>query len=444
MDGRSIGSISGIGFGAAHPTVGADDGFDAQIERPFRWLPYPLLGVSLLVALLDIATSDGLTVKAIIAVLGSIGAALWTVTMLPRESDVDLGDKRLVYYFIGRFAVTAVLVYASPWFGIYAWFAYVESIRYFPLPKGFLAIFASSLLVSSTYLGGYPRTWLLAGFYALLVTGSSVLVGFFAINTRRSADNDRQRRQALVDIREANHRLQAALDENRGLQTQLITQAREAGVADERARLAGEIHDTLAQTLTGIITQLQAADRGGELDYANRRHVEQARALARTGLAEARRSLHAMRPGQLDSSRLPEAISSTATSWSQRTGVPALIDVTGAVVQLATDHEIALLRVAQEALANVERHADASRVVLTLSYLDDAVLLDVRDDGIGFVPVGRPDRGDGSGVGLATMRERLARVDGELALESEPGEGTAVAARVPLVLSIEPGRGTHD
>ncbi|MFD0787948.1 sensor histidine kinase, partial [Micromonospora azadirachtae] len=96
--------------------------------------------------------------------------------------------------------------------------------------------------------------------------------------------------------------------------------------------------------------------------------------------------------------------------------------------------EVTLLRAAQEALANVARHARASRVGLTLSYMSDVVTLDVRDDGIGFDPDVRPaPRQTDGGYGLTAMRQRVTGVGGELTVESEPGGGTAVSASVPAL-----------
>jgi len=92
---------------------------------------------------------------------------------------------------------------------------------------------------------------------------------------------------------------------------------------------------------------------------------------------------------------------------------------------------VALLRTAQEALANVAKHAGASRVGLTLSYLADLVTLDIRDDGVGFDPGGA--RGDGGGFGLTVMRQRVGRLAGTPEVESEPGAGTAVFAGVPAI-----------
>jgi signal transduction histidine kinase len=108
---------------------------------------------------------------------------------------------------------------------------------------------------------------------------------------------------------------------------------------------------------------------------------------------------------------------------------------------LLAELEMTLFRVAQEALANVAKHARASKVGLTLSYVDDAVLLDVRDDGVGFRVGGPGDDAparDGQGFGLDAMRQRLRRVAGSLEIESAPGEGTAVNARVPAI-SAEAG-----
>jgi signal transduction histidine kinase len=124
---------------------------------------------------------------------------------------------------------------------------------------------------------------------------------------------DRRRRELLA-------RLEAAMEENAGLHAQLLVQAREAGVLDERQRMARDIHDTLAQGLTGIITQLEATERAGHRPDQWRRHLDQARALARDSLSEARRSVQALRPEPLEEARLPDAIAHLAERWSQASG----------------------------------------------------------------------------------------------------------------------------
>jgi signal transduction histidine kinase len=120
-----------------------------------------------------------------------------------------------------------------------------------------------------------------------------------------------------------------------------------------------------------------------------------------------------------------------ARGWSATSRVPLSFATTGDVRPMPPASEVTLFRVAQEALANVAKHAAASRVGLTLSYTEDVVLLDVRDDGVGFHPA-QPRTSDSGGFGLTAMRQRLAQVAGTLEVESTPGEGTSVNARIPL------------
>jgi signal transduction histidine kinase len=113
--------------------------------------------------------------------------------------------------------------------------------------------------------------------------------------------------------------------------------------------------------------------------------------------------------------------------------VRAEFTVTGTTEQLHDEVSATLLRIAQEALSNAARHARADRVGVTLSFMGDEVTLDVRDDGTGFDPAAVPARTRTGGFGLDGMRARAERIAGSLTVESEPGHGTAVSARVPLV-----------
>ncbi len=399
------------------------NGFRFAVDGPMRWLPYPLLAASLVITLLQPAGSwNAANLGWVIAL--TVVAAAWTAALLGRGFRVTGHERRLLVYFVGRVALAGLLIAIAPWYGIYSWFGFPEAIRYFKGKGAYVALAVNAVITSLSYVGGIPDNagmWLL---YTVVAAGVSVLVVFIGVLADRSYQRDQQREDTL-------RRLQDALAENRGLQEQLVTQAREAGVLDERTRLAGEIHDTLAQALAGILTQLEAADRSGELGSPNA-HVAQARTLARSGLAEARRSLQALRPTPLVGSHLGAAIGDTAQRWTSDSKIAAQVEVVGDSVALDTDAEVALLRATQEGLANVAKHAHATKVAVTLSYLDDVVLLDVRDDGIGFVPADVGPRGDGTAVGLSTMRERLRRVGGDLAVESEPAGGTTLVARVPV------------
>lgn len=216
----------------------------------------------------------------------------------------------------------------------------------------------------------------------------------------------------------------------------LMQEARRAGIIGERQRLAHEIHDTLAQGFNSIVMNLQTAERRLPPGSEPARHpLELARTTARESLAEARRLVWALRPEALDRHSLPEAIEMLTGRWSKESGISAGASVTGTPRQLPPEVEAALLRTAQEALSNVRKHAGASRVMLTLSYMDDVVVLDARDDGVGFDP-GRKmsevqDHSSG-GFGLRAMRERIEQLGGTVQVESEPGEGTSLVIELPV------------
>jgi signal transduction histidine kinase len=230
---------------------------------------------------------------------------------------------------------------------------------------------------------------------------------------------------------------------NLRLASHAASQGRTAGVLAERQRLAHEIHDTLAQGFTSIVTQLEAAEQALEADTAaTAEHIARAKDTARDSLREARRTVEALRPEPLERAPLPDVLRDLIARWSEAQmdapGISVVVDGTPARMSPAVDD--ALLRVAQEALTNVGRHAAASQVDLTLSYLDDLVLLDVQDDGVGFDVSAANGDGDVThgGYGLTSMRERVALVGGALVVESAPTEGTTVAARVPRAAATPP------
>ncbi|MEV8553777.1 sensor histidine kinase [Streptomyces glaucescens] len=213
-----------------------------------------------------------------------------------------------------------------------------------------------------------------------------------------------------------------------------------AGVLAERERLAREIHDTLAQGLSSIQLLLRAAERAlpGRPETAAR-HVDAARQAAVDNLAEARRFVAALTPPTLEGTTLAGALERLCTTTSARHLLTARFHLTGVPAPLATAHEVALLRIAQSALANTVQHAHATNAEVTLSYLGDRVALDVVDDGHGFAPERLPDVPDpeAGGFGLRAMRARINALGGTLTIESAPGHGTALAARLPLTPPAE-------
>ena len=214
----------------------------------------------------------------------------------------------------------------------------------------------------------------------------------------------------------------ALIDELETTRGALAAAHREAGIIAERDRLAVEIHDTLAQGFTSIVMLLQAADHelGHDVSIA-RRHIGSAERTARENLSEARALLAALQPVGLQTDTLPDAIRRIATRCAEDTGLDVDLEVTGQPRLLEPNQEVAVLRSAQEALANVRKHADAETVRLRLRYDGEATTLTVTDDGTGFDPAAVP-----SGFGLHGLRARVEQVGGRAEVHSTPGEGTTV------------------
>ncbi|WLW50238.1 sensor histidine kinase [Streptomyces sp. YU58] len=223
------------------------------------------------------------------------------------------------------------------------------------------------------------------------------------------------------------HKRQRLLDELTATQAERAAAERQAGTLAERQRLAREVHDTLTQGFASIAMLLDAARDDLPPDSPAARRVEQAMRTARDNLAESRRLVHALRPAPLDRTHLAAAVRELTARLAEETGTEAYTVVTGRPAALPPSTEGELLRVVQEALTNARRHARAMSVSVTLSYLGDVLAIDIQDDGTGFSPAARHP-----GVGLITMRERIAAVHGTFAVESAPGEGTTVAVAVPL------------
>ena len=235
---------------------------------------------------------------------------------------------------------------------------------------------------------------------------------------------------------------------------QLLEEVRRTSVLNERQRLSHEIHDTLAQGFTSIVMNLSAAQLAHPEMFSDsapaQQHLEMARRTARESLAETRRLVWALRPEALDRHPLPQALRGVVEEWSEKTSIEAHFRVEGCARQLLPETEVALLRIAQEALANIHKHAGAEQVVLTLSYLEDLVALDVSDNGVGFDPNRPPEvtgvrPQDTGGFGLVSMRERVQQLGGSLAIESTPNEGTTLAATLPASLTPPgPGQRTRE
>lgn len=412
------------------------DTWERHEERMYATLPYCLLAVSMILTVL-VGGGSGMALLVDLALAGLAAAwMLWMVTLHPTRVE---RPRRMAFSFAVLVAMMAILVLRAPWFGFFAWSGYLFAFRVLKDRWRFVGLAAVVVVAATSQNGGLPQSTAGALFsYGMIILINALIVGGIFWFSGISYEQNQRRKQTLADLAEANSKLEIMLEENTGLHAQLLTQAREAGVLDERQRMAREIHDTLAQGFAGIIAQLEAAKQAYQHAAEWQGHIDQAQALARESLTEARRSVQALRPAPLVDARLPEALADMAQRWAKTSGVPLSFETAGEPRPMLAEVEVSLFRVAQEALTNVAKHAHASRVGVTLTYLEDEVLLDVRDDGVGFALGSGGDdipSNTGHGFGLSTMRQRLRQVDGHLEIESAPGEGTSINARVSVIPS---------
>jgi signal transduction histidine kinase len=270
--------------------------------------------------------------------------------------------------------------------------------------------------------------YLAVGFWVGLFWTIAALTSLLTGSLQRALTDARAQAQALSA-------LSAQLEERVAEQTErLLDQEREAATLEERARLARDIHDTLAQGLTGIVVQLGAAQRAlVAAPNEAPQHVLLAQRLARESLAEARRSVWNLRAPALERADLADALRGLA-SRPLPSGAAVRFERRGEPWPLPPDVESALLRVCQEALANVSKHAEAGEASVLLEFTPDAVRLSVRDDGAGF-PSDVLDQpapvGPWGAFGLLGMRERMHALGGELELQNDLG--ARVVACVPRI-----------
>ncbi len=213
--------------------------------------------------------------------------------------------------------------------------------------------------------------------------------------------------------------------------TRLFARSAEVGALRERNRLAREIHDTLAQRLTAIILHLETSEALLEAGAASAQVTEavnRALTLARIGLEEARRSVADLRAAPLEGRTLVEAMAMLAQEIQANAGLPVEWRLEGSVCPLPVRVEVALYRIAEEALRNVVEHAQATQAQLLLTFLPRAVRLTVTDDGKGFDPLQIPP----DAFGIRGMRERAQLLGGRLSIQSQPGQGAHLQVILPV------------
>ncbi len=411
------------------PGVGAAEG-SASVSRSVRteehawerwgWAWHVAFYVLLIVSLTSSLADLGLYARPQVAIISlSLIFGVWYWIMFIRSGWL-VGTRPALVYLSVAFVLWFVLVSLHPAYHMLLFILYSQLYSALPIRLAIPGSAILTVLILTRNLVQDPESafvWILIGIFSIAF-GS-----LFGLWIDSIIKQSRERLRLIEELEET--------------RKELADEERRAGILEERGRLAREIHDTLAQGFISIVTHLEAAEEN--LPSGTKpveRHLDRAKRSARDNLVEARRLVAALRPEILESSSLPEALDRVSSRWSEETGISANLETTGDYEHLPQDLQVTLLRVAQEALSNVRKHAKARRVTLTLSYLEDLVVLDIQDDGTGFLP-GATARSLDGGFGLQAMRERVERLGGQLLIESAPGEGTTLAVQVPLEVQTE-------
>jgi signal transduction histidine kinase len=213
---------------------------------------------------------------------------------------------------------------------------------------------------------------------------------------------------------------------------------------EERKKISRELHDEIAQTLTGINIRLASLKTEATVNTKGlQKKISSTQRLVEKSVDIVHRFARELRPAVLDDLGLIPALHSFMKSFAKRTGVRASLTAFAAVEQLDTAKRTVLFRVAQEALTNVARHAQASRVEVSIQKLPDGVCMKIKDDGKSFNIKRASHANGGKHLGLLGMRERLEMVGGSFGVESAPGKGTTVQAQIPLTNHRAWGRKTR-
>ncbi|MCP4544283.1 MAG: sensor histidine kinase [Chloroflexi bacterium] len=332
--------------------------------------------------------------------------------------------KRWVPFYI---VVQGALVFAISWLTSSQWFIIGLSMTLVSEAGGLLwpdrrAVALVALFFFVLILLHVTMMWGFQAFVqsAVAVSGAFLLVLTYVLLFTRQTQAREQAQSLLRELEIAHRQLQAYAD-----------QVEELTITQERERMACELHDTLAQGVAGLILQLEAVDSHLENDNADRAQVvvQQAMQRARTTLDEARRAIRALRPSALEKGHLIDAlrqeVDQLAVTADVHTTFEADVDLSDVSPQVAQN----ILRIVQECLSNIDRHAIASRVLVQLTENDNGELrVVVRDDGIGFDLTGALDQPDC--FGLIGMQERATRLGGAVRVESVLDQGTKVTLKI--------------
>ncbi len=325
--------------------------------------------------------------------IATIGPSLVQYLELPGQGGQGLGETRGALQLFLLLFIPLILI---------SWQYNFRTVILYTLGTVLLDWFFIAITMNPLTIGLIPLIGIL-----FLRTISYILVGYMVV---RLMSTQREQRRALAEANTQLAHYAATLE-------QLAT-------SRERNRLARELHDTLAHSLSGVAVQLEAVKTLWENNpEAARAMLDHSLATTRNGLTETRRALQALRASPLEDLGLALAIRSLAESVATRNGLALEVEAPERLENLSPDVEQGIYRVAQEALENVALHAQARNVKMRLSQSDGHFALTISDDGRGFEP-GNVDLANQ--FGLQGMRERTEMLGGSLEVDSQPGSGTTI------------------
>lgn len=377
-----------------------------------------VFGIALVVTVASVALTAEATVAARGAALAGVAVLTVAYVLLGRrvitDDDDEVGPRALVYWVLVVAVFTAAaLAVPSTSFGLFAL-----------CPQAFMTLRMRQAVVVVLALNLAPAAWFLfrpgmtPGQMVMSAGSTAMIIALTLVNgawISRIIQQSAERADLIAELESS--------------RAEVARLSAERGALAERERLAGEIHDTLAQGLSSILMLVQAAQAQPDPS----RHLDLAVRTARENLAEARGLIEALTPPPLDGSTLEEALRRVTARLGEEAGIRTSFTVAGGSRPLAPGVEVVLLRAAQEGLANVRKHAEASSAAVTLEYGPSHVTLRVADDGAGFrtgLPAGSAP-GAGHGYGLRAMRSRVEQEGGTFAVETAPGRGAALTVTLP-------------
>jgi signal transduction histidine kinase len=345
-----------------------------------------------------------------------------------------LGMPAPAYLLLCTLLIFAMIVAAadatngeSMWYSVAYFIVLGEGGRYLPTARALAALTATcvALIILAALIIVPAHSWP-SVFFQLFPLFAGLTASAIGSRTERAREVEHAARLALLrelerskaDVEEANHQLQVYA----GMVEQLA-------VANERTRMARELHDILGYTLATVVVKAEAAKRLLAADPARALgEMDRVQEVARGGLAEVRRSVAGLRDAATVPGVWHQAMARFVEEFGQQAGLIVRQHIDPLPDGHATDLEMCLFRVIQEALTNVARHAQARHVSITLEVRADTIELAIEDDGVGAGPAASPS----GGFGLRGMRERVELLGGHLVFSSRRGDGARVVATLPL------------